>query len=375
MDSWASVGIRRSDSSTGMSDVWALLLLPRSSSASGRVVEADLHNTTLGGVVPHGRQNLDLIRVQQVSAQGASPGRRSLSGVGRRSASDADDGLVWRADVERRLDTGDELDFVIEPLRDVRVLYAMGGGASEADRRESMQYHGANRGERVVNLGTGKVALAPVNALVLAHGSLMFLAWGVLLPVGALVARFARGVSPTTGPGACWFRFHWLLQTVGTLASLVGAAAAIALVSQSGGSHFGSLHKAGGLAVVLLGGGLAVLGMARPAKDSEWRPSWLVCHRFGGTAGLLLGAAAIVTGLLQASAVPLLIGLACTVLALEVVAFAVLSASSCGSSSRPSSAIEQPDQRHSALASRSGRLDTKTVVVKSPLREDTNVIP
>ncbi|KAA0149901.1 hypothetical protein FNF28_07311 [Cafeteria roenbergensis] len=289
VDSWASVGIRRGDASAGMSDVWALLMLPRAPSASGRVLEADLRNTTLEGVVPHGAQNLDLIRMRQVLAQGTPPSRRSLSAVGRRRASsEASGGLVWRADVERRLETSDSLDVVIEPLRDVRVLYAVGGGPSEADRRESMQYHGANRGERVVNLGTGKVALAPVNVLVLVHGSLMFLSWGVLLPVGALVARFARGVPPTAGPGACWFRFHWMLQTAGTLASLAGAGTAIALVAQSGGSHFGSLHKAGGLVVVLLGSGLAVLGMARPAKDSQWRPSWLACHRFGGCAGLLL---------------------------------------------------------------------------------------
>ena len=376
VDSWASVGIRRGDASAGMSDVWALLMLPRAPSASGRVLEADLRNTTLEGVVPHGAQNLDLIRMRQVLAQGTPPSRRSLSAVGRRRASsEASGGLVWRADVERRLETSDSLDVVIEPLRDVRVLYAVGGGPSEADRRESMQYHGANRGERVVNLGTGKVALAPVNVLVLVHGSLMFLSWGVLLPVGALVARFARGVPPTAGPGACWFRFHWMLQTAGTLASLAGAGTAIALVAQSGGSHFGSLHKAGGLVVVLLGSGLAVLGMARPAKDSQWRPSWLACHRFGGCAGLLLGAAAIVTGLLQAAAVPAVIGLASAVLALEVVAFIALSALWRSSSSRAASPIDQQGQRHASLQSRSGRIDVKTVVVKSPLRDDPKVVP
>ena len=48
--------------------------------------------------------------------------------------------------------------------------------------------------------------------LVIAHGFLMFLAWGLLTPIGIIVARFCKKVEPSTGPRAFWFFTHRILQ-------------------------------------------------------------------------------------------------------------------------------------------------------------------
>ena len=53
-----------------------------------------------------------------------------------------------------------------------------------------------------VNFATGASTSVNRDPNFLAHGALMFIAWGVLLPLGVLFARFTKGV-PTQPVRAC----------------------------------------------------------------------------------------------------------------------------------------------------------------------------
>jgi hypothetical protein len=57
----------------------------------------------------------------------------------------------------------------------------------------SFSGHGL-RGVSSVNMATGSVSALSRKPLHLAHGALNYVAWGVLLPTGVLLARFAKDV-------------------------------------------------------------------------------------------------------------------------------------------------------------------------------------
>jgi hypothetical protein len=48
----------------------------------------------------------------------------------------------------------------------------------------------------LLNFVTGKKSELGRKAIHVAHGAIMFIAWGVLLPLGILVGRFAKNVKP-----------------------------------------------------------------------------------------------------------------------------------------------------------------------------------
>ena len=85
-------------------------------------------------------------------------------------------------------------------------------------------------GGAVATSGGGS-ATAAVDPKHLAHGALMLVAWGLLLPLGGLLPRTWRDALPDGG----WLRVHRGLQSAGLLLSLAGFAVSVAMVS---GSHF-----------------------------------------------------------------------------------------------------------------------------------------
>jgi hypothetical protein len=68
----------------------------------------------------------------------------------------------------------------------------------------------------------------------LAHGLLMALGTGIMIPLGAAMARFAKRVTPSTGPKAFWFRSHRAIQSTGLVLSAVGVVVAFVLVVPAG---------------------------------------------------------------------------------------------------------------------------------------------
>ena len=110
------------------------------------------------------------------------------------------------------------------------------------------------------------------------HGRLMVIAWGVLIPIGVIVARFHKVTANQDWPNALdsqvWWNTHRLFQYAGVFVSL----AAVALVFRTEpmtGSLATRLHTIGGWLLLVLGV-LQVLGAwlrgskGGPADINAW---------------------------------------------------------------------------------------------------------
>jgi len=183
------------------------------------------------------------------------------------------------------------------------LVYAVGG-----QDHTSLSHHDGGNGVASVDFRTGGVtAVEPAGAtLRVAHGALMFVSWGVLLPLGAALARFAKTVRPTTGPAAFWFLCHRLVQTVGLCVAIAGLAVAIAMVAP--GPHFSGVHHVCGLVAMVLGLLQPLNAVFRPHPPAKGAPRstarllWEVLHKGSGYCALLLAVATIFLGLKQIGA-------------------------------------------------------------------------
>jgi hypothetical protein len=138
-----------------------------------------------------------------------------------------------------------------------------------------------------INFMTGTVSEMPRHALLVLHGVLLFLSWGVCIPVGVIIARSLKfgllsstqvvaacarrllaGLcvfvfrftlpcdcnalcSQTPKHGPMWLRISRVLQMVGVVSAIAGALVGIAMVDSK--RHFAHMHAAFGLTVTLLG--------------------------------------------------------------------------------------------------------------------------
>jgi len=78
-----------------------------------------------------------------------------------------------------------------------------------------------------------------------AHGALNVFAWGVLMPVGAILARYFRRVDPL------WFYLHVGIQFVGFIIGLAGVVAGVALYNKIQADI--PAHRGLGIFVLFLG--------------------------------------------------------------------------------------------------------------------------
>jgi hypothetical protein len=123
----------------------------------------------------------------------------------------------------------------------------------------------------------------------------MFAAWGVLLPLGVLVAATLRDFDPT------WFRLHRGLNYAGLAAAL--AAWIVALVKLGPlnvGSESGALpsaHAVVGMLVMILGLLQPVNAILRPHKGEKYRPLWEIVHKTTGRVAWAGGLANVMVGI------------------------------------------------------------------------------
>ena len=152
------------------------------------------------------------------------------------------------------------------------------------------------------------VALPPV---LLWHAGLMIAAWGLLLPLGALLARFFKVTPDQDWPrqldNPFWWRWHRLLQ-YGGLAMLTVAAG---LVYAESGLRLDSLHTRCGAIAVGLAWLQVIGGWLRGSKGGPTEPDprgdhydmtlrrrlFEAIHKPAGWAALAIAAAAVQTGL------------------------------------------------------------------------------
>ena len=130
------------------------------------------------------------------------------------------------------------------------------------------------------------------------HAGFMFVGWGVMIPIGVILARFAKHF-----PNALWFTLHWRIQSVGLIVAIIGWA--IALVNFN---VFGSVgtrsyyHGIFGMITMLLGILQPINAFLRPHNPEEGetksslRLAWEILHKASGYIAVILGAFTIVLG-------------------------------------------------------------------------------
>lgn len=83
---------------------------------------------------------------------------------------------------------------------------------------------------------SGKSSASKLEMIVLAHASVLAVAFLVIMPAGALLARFYRTFSPI------WFKGHWILQFAVAAPLVLTGAILAASIAPAGGPSGGNTH-------------------------------------------------------------------------------------------------------------------------------------
>ncbi|KAJ9176817.1 hypothetical protein P3X46_012089 [Hevea brasiliensis] len=128
--------------------------------------------------------------------------------------------------------------------------------------------------------------------LKIAHGIINAVSWGVLLPTGAVTARYLRHIQAL---GPAWFYAHAGIQLSGFFLGTVGFAIGIRLGELSPGVVY-SLHRKLGFAVFCLGALQTLALLFRPKTTNKYRKYWKSYHHFVGYACVVLGVVNVFQG-------------------------------------------------------------------------------
>lgn len=125
------------------------------------------------------------------------------------------------------------------------------------------------------------------------HGILNAVSWGILFPVGAIIARYMR-VFESADPA--WFYIHVSCQFSAYVIGVAGWSIGIKLGNESEGIRYAS-HGNIGLALFTLAT-IQVFAMClRPKKDHKYRVYWNIYHHGVGYSIIILGIINVFKGL------------------------------------------------------------------------------
>ncbi|KAL3678768.1 hypothetical protein R1sor_021724 [Riccia sorocarpa] len=175
------------------------------------------------------------------------------------------------------------------------------------------------------------------------HGIINIFGWGILLPVGAIVARYCKPWDPA------WFYIHVSLQVMGYILVVVALVLGNSLAGKVQDVDFGT-HRALGIFVLfsqLYSGSLLYFEkceiemkittlfvqltalLLRPKKDAKVRRYWNFYHHWAGRTALVIAAVNVYLGIDAANGGKKWTGSYRLVLAIEVVVILVLEVLSC----------------------------------------------
>ncbi|CAN6290360.1 unnamed protein product [Urochloa humidicola] len=124
------------------------------------------------------------------------------------------------------------------------------------------------------------------------HGSLNALSWGLLLPVGAAVARYLR---PCASTGPAWFYAHAALQATGYTMGAAGFALGLVMGSASPGVTY-KLHRGLGIAAATAGSLQTLAMFFRPKTTNRYRKYWKSYHHLVGYGCVVVGVVNVFQG-------------------------------------------------------------------------------
>lgn len=123
------------------------------------------------------------------------------------------------------------------------------------------------------------------------HGILNVVSWGILFPVGIMIARYLR-----TFVDPVWFYVHVACQLSSYIIGVSGWATGLKLGSQSKGIVYTS-HRDFGIALFCLATLQVFALFLRPKKDHKYRFYWNMYHHGVGYGVLVLGIINVFKGL------------------------------------------------------------------------------
>ncbi|XP_021735209.1 cytochrome b561 and DOMON domain-containing protein At5g35735-like [Chenopodium quinoa] len=106
------------------------------------------------------------------------------------------------------------------------------------------------------------------------HGVLNAISWGILMPLGAIIARYVK-VFPSADPA--WFYLHIACQISAYIIGVAGWGTGLKLGSQSVGIVY-HVHRNIGIALFCLATLQVFALLLRPNKDHKYRLYWKVYH-------------------------------------------------------------------------------------------------
>jgi len=146
--------------------------------------------------------------------------------------------------------------------------------------------------------GGDALAITTLQAQTIAHGSLMMLGWGVLIPCGVIIAALMRQRDPL------WFKIHRIVQSVGLVVTLIAFIIAVSVfnVFTAGSQSANLAHGCIGIVVMIIGVLQPLNALLRPhlpeageAKSTK-RKVWEIYHKGGGYLAVLLAVINIILG-------------------------------------------------------------------------------
>lgn len=131
-----------------------------------------------------------------------------------------------------------------------------------------------------------------IKTLRTAHGIINAISWGLILPIGAITARYLRHIQAL---GPTWFYAHAGMQLSAFFLGTVGFAIGIRLGELSPGVEYG-LHRKLGFAAFCLGGLQTLALLFRPKTTNKFRKYWKSYHHFVGYSCVVLGVVNVFEG-------------------------------------------------------------------------------
>ncbi|KAG8097220.1 hypothetical protein GUJ93_ZPchr0013g36921 [Zizania palustris] len=125
------------------------------------------------------------------------------------------------------------------------------------------------------------------------HGILNAVSWGILIPLGAMIARYLR-VFEAADPA--WFYLHITCQLSGYILGVAGWALGLKLGSESKGITYNP-HRNIGMAIFCLATLQVFALLLRPDKKNKYRFYWNIYHHSVGYSAIVLSAINIFKGL------------------------------------------------------------------------------
>ncbi|KAL6001619.1 hypothetical protein ACLOJK_007357 [Asimina triloba] len=185
-------------------------------------------------------------------------------------------------------------------------VWQVGSSVTTDGVPEAHAFEGDNLSSKAtLNLASGKSTAGeggdPIPTDKKIHGILNVVGWGILIPIGALVARHLRRVEST---GAAWFYIHVSCQCTAYAMAVAGFATGLILGKKSPGVQY-SRHRNIGIALFVLGTVQALALLLRPKPDHKYRYFWNCYHHSVGYAAIFMGAANIFLGLSILGAAPM----------------------------------------------------------------------